>query len=215
MTESTKMVGVLGLAVAAVAGIMGTLYFRPDQSKPPPILAPIISLEKMGQMVSLRVNYSDVIEFSEKNVINMPFNREIPLGSTKALLIAKGDCTIGTDLTRARYENIDSKKHALTIALNMPQALSVRINHDGRDKGGSYFYSINEHGLTTLLGDRGQRTKAADNALAKAQAELGRICMSTPNLLSAKQNAEVVLHSIYMATGWTPTFVWEAPAVAQ
>jgi hypothetical protein len=218
MTASTKMPGLLTVAavvVAAVAGAAATSYFRPDLPRPSPIITPMISLEKMGQMVSLRVNYSDVIEFSEKSAIDMPFNREIRLGSTRALLVAKGDCTIGTDLTHAKYENIDIEKHVLTVVLNMPQALSVRISHDSRDKGGSYFYSINEHGLAAFIGDQGKRTKAADSALAKAQSDLARVCLSAPNLASARQNAEAVLRSMYIATGWTPAFVWAGSAVAQ
>jgi hypothetical protein len=215
MTAPIKFPHFLILAVAIATAIAGTMYFRSDPTEPSPVTAPMIALEKMGKMISLKVNYSDVIEFSEKSAIDLPFNREIRLGSTRALLIAKGDCTIGTDLTHAKYEKIDKEKHLLTISLDMPQAVSVRINHDGRQKGGSYFYAINEHGLAGVLGDQEKRTKAADNALAKAQEELARICLSASNLASARQNAEIVLRSMYLATGWTPTFVWTAPARAQ
>lgn len=203
------------LVVAAGVGVVGTLYFRPNPPGPPPVIAPMIALEKMGQIVSLRLNYSDVIEFSEKTAIDLPGDREILLGRTSALLVAKGDCTVGTDLTRARYKNIDSERHVLTVALSTPQPLSVRINHDGPDKGGSYFYSINERGPGTFIDAQGKRIKATNGALAKAQAELKRVCMSAPNLATARQNVEAVLRPMYIATGWMPTFVWAEPAVAQ
>ena len=215
MTASKRIPALMALALAACAGIAGTHYFRPDPPKPPPILAPTIALEKMGQIVSLRINYADVIEFSEKTAVDLPFNREIRLGSTKALLVAKGDCTIATDMTRAKYVNVDPGKRTLTIALEMPQPLSVRINHSGRDKGGSYLYSITEHGLVRFIGDDDLRSKAADNVLNKAQAELTRVCTSEPNLANARQGAEAVLRTMYVATDWTPTFVWSGPAIAQ
>jgi len=215
MTAPMKLPRFLTLAVAVAAAITGTIYFRFNPPEPAPVTAPMIALEKMGKIVSLKVHYSDVIEFSEKSAIDLPFNREIRLGSTRALLVAKGECTIGTDLTRAKYENIDNGKHLLTISLDMPEAVSVRINHDGRQNGGSYFYAINEHGLAAFLGDQQKRTRAADNALAKAQEELARSCLSAPNLASARQNAEMVLRSMYLATGWTPTFVWAPSARAQ
>ena len=215
MTVSTRIPALVVLAVAFCAGIVGTFFFRPDPPPPPPILAPTIALEKMGQIVSLRINYSDVIEFSEKTAVDLPFNREIRLGSTKALLVAKGDCTIATDMTRAKYANVEPGKRALTIALEMPQPLSVRINHSGRDKGGSYLYSITEHGLVRFIGDDGLRSKAADNVLNKAQTELTRMCTSEPNLANARQGAEAVLRTMYVATGWTPTFVWGRPTVAE
>ena len=175
----------------------------------------MISLEKMGHLVSVKVNYADVIDFAEKSAIDVPFNREIRLGSTRALLVAKGDCTIATDLARASYEHVDPEKRTLTVALLTPQALSIRINHDGRDKGGSYFYAMTENGMAALIADPGKRTRAADNALAKAQADLARVCLSGPNVASAMQNAEAVLGSMYLATGWTPTFRWKQQAPAQ
>lgn len=189
-------------------------FLRPVLVTSMPVMAPMISLEKMGHLVSVKVNYSDVIEFTEKSAIDVPFNREIRLGSTRALLVAKGDCTIATDLARARYENVDSEKRTLTVALTAPQALSIRINHDGRDRGGSYFYAMTENGLAALIADPGKRTRAADNALARAQAELARVCMSAPNVASAMQNAEAVLGSLYMSTGWTPTFRWKQQAAS-
>lgn len=204
----------LCLAAAAVAGMAAMWFLRPVLVTSMPVMAPMISLEKMGHLVSVKVNYSDVIEFTEKSAIDVPFNREIRLGSTRALLVAKGDCTIATDLARARYENVDSEKRTLTVALTAPQALSIRINHDGRDRGGSYFYAMTENGLAALIADPGKRTRAADNALARAQAELARVCMSAPNVASAMQNAEAVLGSLYMSTGWTPTFRWKQQAAS-
>lgn len=214
MNVPTRTHWLLALTAAAAAGMAAMWFLGGVLSRPRLTAAPLVSLEKMGQLVSVKVSYSDVIEFTEKSAIDMPFNREIRLGGTRALLVARGDCIIATDLTQATYENIDPEKRALTVALAAPRALSVRISHAGRDKGGSYFYSMTENGFAAFIADPGKRTRAIDNALAKAQSELTRACLSVPNLASARQNAETVLRAMYVATGWTPAFIWKQQAVA-
>jgi len=91
------------LLVALIAGII--IYaFVQRPVPPPPAPPPLVSLEKMGHLVSLKMNYSDVIEFTQPNAVDIPWtNREVPLGSTRVLLIARGDCSIATDLRQARY----------------------------------------------------------------------------------------------------------------
>ena len=214
MDAPTRAHWLLSLTAAAATGMVAMWFLGAVWPRPLPVAAPLVSLEKMGHLVSVRVSYSDVIEFTEKNTIDMPFNREIRLADTKALLVARGDCIIATDLNRASYVNIDPEKRTLTLALTAPQALSVRINHEGRDRGGSYFYSMTENGFAALIADPGRRTRAIDNALAKAQSELTRACLSATNLASARQNAETVLRAIYVATGWTPAFTWKPQAAA-
>lgn len=211
MNDLTRVSLLLALAgvVGAGTGMTAMWYMRAEPLKAEPSSAPVISLEKMAHLVSLKVNYSDVVEFSEKRAIDLPMNREIPLGSVKVLLVARGDCTIATNLAAAKYQNVETATKLLTVVLPTPEALQVRINHAPRDKGGSYFYSISSDGIEAFVPDSDKRTKAATNALANAQRTLERACMAPPNVLSARQNAENVLRAMYVAAGWTPTFVWK------
>lgn len=78
------------------------------------LLPPIVSLKDMGHLVSLKVNYLDVIEFDDPTSINLPFDREIPLGTTLILLVAKGDYTLATDLRNSSYKNVDQQKRTVT-----------------------------------------------------------------------------------------------------
>lgn len=214
MNAKTVLAGTLSLVGVAVLSIAGTLYYHRVPQAAPPVLAPMIALEKLGHLVSLRVNYSDIVQFYEKRAIDLPFNREIPLGGINVLLVAKGECTISTNLGQAKYEKIDREAKTLTVFLPTPQALSVRISHDGINQGGSYFYTVTEKGLGPLLPDDGKRTKAMDSAMVQAQSQLKRACMSTLNIASAKENAESVLRSMYLSTEWKPTFVWTNQAAA-
>jgi len=209
MSASTRASSLLLLAAAAGVGMAAMWSMR---AQPPNVelqSAPMISLEKMGHLVSVKINYSDVVEFSEKRVIDLPMNREIPLGSAKVLLVARGDCTIATNLAAAQYQDVDRATKVLTVVLPMPELLQVRINHASRDKGGSYFYSITSDGIEAFAPDSDKRTKAVTTALANAQKTLERVCMAPPNVLSARQNAESVLRAMYVAAGWTPTFAWK------
>lgn len=199
------------LPVMAVAGsgIAAIWLMRLAPATTEPQNAPILSLEKMGQLVSLKVHASDVVEVNAIRAIDIPFNREIQIGSIKVLLVARGECTIATDLGAATYQNIDKDTKVLTVSLPMPQPLQVRINHAPRERGGSYFYSITTQGVESFIPDSTKRTIALDQALATAQMDLERACMAPPNVLSARHNAESVLRTMFIATGWTPNFVWK------
>jgi hypothetical protein len=184
-------------------------YMRTEAPKVEIPSAPMISLERMGHLVSVKVNYSDVIDFNEPRTIDLPMNREIPLGGATVLLVARGDCTIATNLAAAKYQDMNSTLKTLTIVLPRPEALQARINHDPKEKGGSYFYSITSNGIESFIPDSSKRTAAVTNALAKAQKTLEKVCMSPSNVFTATQNAETVLQGMYKASGWTPTFSWK------
>lgn len=199
------------LLVALVAGIIiYAVVQRP--APPPPAAPPLVSLEKMGHLVSLKMNYADVIEFTQPNAVDIPWTkREVPLGSTRVLLIARGDCSIATDLRQARYENVDETARSLTIVLPQPAPLQPRISHDPRDKGGSYFYAVTEHGLQAIIADSKSRTGAMDKALNTAQAKVEAACSRGSMLATARDNAAAVLQATLGATGWTPRITWEPP----
>jgi hypothetical protein len=91
----------------AAGGLAVALLMQSKVVEKPVLQPPIFSIQQMGHLVSLKVNYSDLIEFNEPKSIDLLLNREIPLGSTSVLLVAKGDCTLATDLRTASYEKVD------------------------------------------------------------------------------------------------------------
>lgn len=197
------------LLVAVVAAVITfVLIKRPVEEAPAP---PLVSLEKMGHLVSLRMNYADVIEFTQPNAVDIPWSQwEVRLGSTRVLLVARGDCTLATDLRLARYEDIDNAARTLTVVLPAPSPLQARINHEPRAKGGSYFYAVTDQGLQAFIPSAQTRTTAMNNVLATAQKAVQTACSQPAVLTTAKDNAATVMQATLLATGWTPNVVWES-----
>lgn len=200
------------LAVAVLTAAIAATWLLATRIAPaPPASPPLVSLEKMGHLVSLKMNYSDVIEFTEPRAVDIPWSQyQVRLGSTTILFVARGDCTLATDLRQARYDKINDAERTLTVVLPPPAPLQARINHAARTAGGSYFYAITDSGLQAFIPAAQHRTRAMNNVLASAQESIEAACRQPALLASAKDNAEAVLRSTLSATGWAPNFVWTA-----
>jgi hypothetical protein len=209
MNLVNKLIWLLSVIGAVALGVAGMWLFGP---KPKPILptqAPMIALEKMGHLVSVKLNYADIIELTEKRAQDIPWTQwELRLGGTKVLLVARGDCTVATDLRAATYEKVDLQARTLSLSLPAPKPIVVRVNHDTREKGGSYFYAINNQGLEPIIPDSSNRIRAIDHALERAQQEVERACKQPDVTASAKKNAQDVLRATFQAVGWDVQFIW-------
>ncbi len=208
--SEAQMSRLLSIIGAISLGAVGMWLFGSRQVQDQPAQAPLVAIEEMGHLASVKVNYANVIEFTEKIAQGIPWTQwEVHLGGTKVLLVARGDCMVGTDLRAARYENTDKTARTADLVLPSPKLLTARVNHDSRAKGGSYFYTISSEGIEPLLPWSSSRTKAADSALARAQQDIERSC-STPDVLeTAKKNAETVLLPTFSAIGWKVKLRWK------
>src|SRR5205085_12083708 len=98
MNPTSRTTWLLSLVGAAAIGVAATWLVAIRSRQPPPPVAPMISLEKMGHLASVKVNYADVIEFTENRTQDIPWTQwELHFGGTKVLLVARGDCTVATD----------------------------------------------------------------------------------------------------------------------
>jgi hypothetical protein len=210
MENSNKYKSILAFLGAVTLGVVGMWFFGPKPDSKLPAQTPLISLEKMGHLVSVKVNYADVIEFTEQRTQEIPWTQwELDLGGTKVLLIARGDCTIATNLGAAKYQNINAENRTFTLLLPEPKPLQIRVNHESREKGGSYFYAITSEGLEPIIPDSSNRNLAISNSLAFAQKQIERSCNRPQIRAIAKKNAEEVLTATFQATGWKPTYEWK------
>ncbi len=90
------------LAAALAAAAAWTLGSR-RAAPPAPASPPLAAVESLGDLVSVRVRYANVIEFHRTMTQGIPWTRwELPIGETRVLLVARGDCLVGTDLRAAR-----------------------------------------------------------------------------------------------------------------
>lgn len=203
----TRFLAIIG---AAALGAAGTWFFGKSASPPPPPPPPaLISLEELGHLATVKVNYANVIEFTEKITQDIPWTDwELRFGGTEVLLVARGDCLVGTDFRLARYSEISQDTRSAVLLLPEPKAISARINHDPKEKGGSYFYAVTGTGIEPLIPGSANRTKAIDAALGAAQQDISRVCSSADVLATARRNAETTLLPAFSALGWKVSIRW-------
>jgi len=204
-----KVTRILSLGGAVAIGAAAMWWFGIKSKPEAPRGPPLLSLEAMGHLATVKVSYANVIEFTEKRTQNIPWTQwELQLGGTSVLLVARGDCLIGTDLRLAKYENTSGVNRTSVLVLAAPKAMSARVSHEPREKGGSYFYAINGIGLEPLIPGSANRLKAISSALGKAQEEIESSCSSPDVLATARQNAEAVLKPAFSAIGWNVQVRW-------
>lgn len=199
----------LAAMAAAALGAAGMWWvaFKPAPPVPPPAL---LAVEGMGHLVSVKVRYANVIEFTQQITQGIPWTQwELRLGGTQVLLVAKGDCLVGADMRQARYEAVDPAARTAVLWLPMPTTLSARVHHGPRDQGGSYFYAVQGTGIEPLIPGTANRTQAIDTALQRAQQDMERACQAGNTLATAKENAEAVLKQLLAATGWAVQVRWQ------
>ena len=117
--------------------------------------------------------------------------------------------TIATNLRAAQYQNVNAENRTFTLLMPEPKPMQIRVNHDSREKGGSYFYAITSEGLEPLIPDTSNRSLAINNSLAFAQKQIERSCNRPQIIAVARKNAEDVLNATFQATGWKAAYVWK------
>lgn len=194
------------LAAIVGASLVGVYV---SQRQPEPIQRPVVDFENMGHLVALKMNYSDVIEYTKQRTQAIPLSGyDLILGSTRVLLVAKGDCTIATDLRQVQYGGINPELKQVTLRVPLPKPLSVRINHDPKAQGGSYLYTITNKGLEPLLADSSNQREAIAQVFVQAENNIAQAC-TQPNVMDqAKTNTSTVLVSMFGAVGWTAKVMW-------
>lgn len=207
--KSLAAVALVGMTLGAT-GLWITLHKSATPPPPPPPPPPaLLALEGMGHLVSVKVRYANVIEFTQKLTQGIPWTQwELRLGGTQVLLVAKGDCLVGSDMRQARYEAVDPATRTAVLWLPAPATVSARVQHGPRDQGGSYFYAVQGTGIEPLIPGSANRTQAIDTALQLAQQDMERACQATSTLATARENAEAVLKPLFAATDWTVQIRW-------
>ena len=198
-------------AAVVIAALLGgaAVWFGLRPSAVPVPAPALIALESMGHLVSVKVRYANVITFNQKITQDIPWTQwELRLGGTEVLLVARGDCLVGTDMRLARYDQVDPVAKTAQLLLPAPTVLSARVNHDAKDQGGSYFYAVNGTGLEPLIPGSANRTLAIDTALQRAQTDIARSCQDAQTLAAARTNTAAVLKPLFEATGWTVQIRW-------
>ncbi|WP_263558948.1 DUF4230 domain-containing protein [Paucibacter sp. B2R-40] len=181
---------------------------KPEKEHVPPPPA-LVTVQEMGVLTSLKVNYANIIEFNKRVTQEIPWTQwELRFGGTRVILVARGDCLIGTDLKLARYEKVSFQDKTASLVVPHPKIISARLNHDPKS-GGSYFYEMTNSGVVALVPGTEGQTKAMNLALQKGQSEIQTNCGKSELIESARKSAEAVLLPTVSATGWKVGIVWQ------
>jgi len=201
-----RTIWLASILAALAIGAAGTWYLRPNI---PPQSPPLIALDKMGHLVSVKVEFADVIEFTQSRTLDIPWSLwQITYAGTRVLLIAKGDCLVGTDLRRGQYEAADAAKRHTTLVLPTPTVMQARVNH-AATAGGTRLYAVSNQGIAALLPGDSNRMQAIDAAMRLAQARVEAAGRTPEVIQAAKENAELVLRGSFASIGWTVYVVWK------
>ena len=204
--RNRRAIWLASIVAALVIGVAGTWYLRPEQPRAAP---PLMALEKMGHLVSVRVQFADVIEFTKTRSFDIPWSLwKIDYAGTRVLLIVKGDCLVGTDLRLGRYEAIDAGTRRVTLVLPTPTVIQARVNHASVPDG-TRLYAVSDQGLEALLPGHGNRMEAIDAAMSLAQTRVEAAGRAAEVIQSARENAELLLRSTFASIGWTVNVAWQ------
>lgn len=138
----------------------------------------------MGKFVSLKINVSDVVEYTKSSALNLPWTSfKLTYAGTKVLLIVKGDCLISTDLNAATYENLDESNRSVTILISSHSCLQPRLIHGQQ---GTKIFATNMMGIERIILGDAPRNAAIDEDMAFAQEKVSEACNSADVINAAK-----------------------------
>jgi hypothetical protein len=126
------------------------------------------------------------------------------LGSVKCCMIVNGIATVGTDLSKARFEHINPRKRSATLVMAEP-----RLMHVGFNGQTSRVYDITRTGLYRLAPFSVGEDKLINQALARAHDQLVDSVNMPVYRPQAKRRAETVVRQLARDVGWTLTVTWE------
>ncbi len=190
----------LGLALCGLL-VDRLLWSRPPQSNGSE--SPTVShlhagptIEQVRSLASLTVLKVDVADVQVSGLHGYT-------GGAQAALVVKGDLTLSTDLSAARFTMLDARHRTAVLVLPPPRASSPRVDHDR-----TRLVWLWQYGLWRLV--PGEVGYAA--AINRAYAEAQRIVAAAGNdqLLDerARAQAETVLRSFFAALDWKVSVDW-------
>lgn len=193
-------------AIGIIIGAITIWFAKPDTPSPTQSLPPILSLQQMSSLATLKVSYANIIE----SAISKKLLDRYVIGATRALLVARGDCLIGTDLSHARYGNTNSSARTIDLLLPAPTMISSSVSHAERKDGGSYFYAVNSTGIAIFTPD--DKVSAVQAAYTFAQQDIESDCHRKEVIATAQKNTELALSPTFKTLGWEVRYQWDQAA---
>lgn len=204
MNVLSKRTAWLATVLLAIAVGFSAARILPHEGKS---LPPIASYEKMGHLVSQKINVSDVIEYSKPSVIGLPWTGyKLTYAGTKVFMIVRGDCLVSTDLRAATYESTDATKRMTTIVLPTPTVMQSGLIHG---QNGTRILATSTLGIEKIILGAATRNDSVNEAMKFAQDRVAEACNNTDSISAAKDNTEKVFNHILSPLNWNANFKWK------
>jgi hypothetical protein len=142
----------------------------------------------LSALTTLKVNVADAV------VSELPGRT----GSVRAILIVKGDVTLGVDLSGAVFEQVDQNNRRAVLHLPQPTVQSVRLDHEKTKLVGVW-----ESGLWTIIpGGEDADTAAVNRAMRDAQRIVAAAGQDPELIQRCRVQTEEMLEAFLKALGW-------------
>jgi hypothetical protein len=124
-------------------------------------------------------------------------------GGVRVAMLVRGQYSLSTDLSRARFESIDGSNKTAVLVLPQPRATSPRLNHD-RTK----LFAVSPYGTWQIVPSNRAEVAAINTAMAEAQSSITIAASSGAQLADARRQVESVVRSFSRAIDWHIAIRW-------
>tara|TARA_R110002111_G_scaffold198479_1_gene264132 strand:- start:1021 stop:1536 length:516 start_codon:yes stop_codon:yes gene_type:complete len=132
-------------------------------------------------------------------------------GSVDCVVLVNGELELlGTDLSRARWGEVDTETRTATLILTDPKIHRARLDHEETS-----VYRIDRGGLWKGLVSAEPSRQVVNQAMVEAQRVVEVLGEETDLLNRAKTHTEQVLSQFLNALGWEVKLVWIIDQVAE
>lgn len=191
MGKLKKRLGWIGALVVVMAVLMVGMFFLGQSREVSAVSSnpTITEIQKLGELVVLRVNVADVLEDSSEDF--------------KGVWIVRGDAMVAVDMSLAELESTDESTKHLEVLLPQPRVIHARVDHEK-----TRTYDVSKKDWWNLLADSSSE-EFSDAGMRKAQEMVESTSAGDDMMDQARDQAELVLTNMYQLVGWEIDVVWQ------
>lgn len=164
------------------------------ETPPPPTPPNIERIRELAEMVVLEVEASEVVTASVEGRV----------GGTTVVALVHGIVTLGVDLDRARFVEVNQERRHLVLALPPPTVRRVAI-----DPVTSRPLHTQRDGLWQIAAGSAHEDRAFAQALVIGQQRLENAASRSDLTVRARRHAEAVLQRFAVEIEWALKVNWE------
>jgi len=149
----------------------------------------ITEIQRLGDLVVLRVNVADVLEDADQDFTGV--------------WIIRGDALVAVDLRLAELQSPpDMAAKRLVVRLPQPRVIQPRVDHEK-----TRTYDVDKKTWWNPFVDG--REEFTDQGMRKAQGVVYNTSRGNEVMDQARDQAELVLTNMYRLVGWDVDIVWQ------